>query len=269
MYEGTLYGHWEAIVTLQQMLVLCDSAGVIDMTPQAISGKTSIPLDILTKGIEVLSSPDPYSRTPGEDGKRIATIDEHRPWGWYIINHAKYQKLKSAEEKREADRLRMEEKRKANKNSSVAECRKPSQHVAEVAHSDADADVNKNKEKAVAFAPPDWVSPESWKGFEEMRNKHAKTRLTDRARALIVKELETLRDLGNDPNAVLDQSTRNSWADVWPLKGKAATASAPATADGSWLFSDKATQERGRSLGIDPRVGESMDAYRDRLRTAR
>ena len=76
MYEGTLYGHWEAIVTLQQMLVLCDPAGVIDMTPQAIAGKTSIPVEIILKGIEVLVSPDPQSRTPGEDGRRIATIDE-------------------------------------------------------------------------------------------------------------------------------------------------------------------------------------------------
>ena len=36
MYEGTLYGHWQSIVTLQQMLVLCNSEGVVDMTPQAI-----------------------------------------------------------------------------------------------------------------------------------------------------------------------------------------------------------------------------------------
>jgi len=149
MYEGTLYGHWEAIVTLQQMLVLCDSAGVIDMTPQAIAARTSIPLEIINKGIEILSAPDPYSRTPGDDGRRIATLDQHRPWGWYIVNHAKYQKLKSAEEKREADRERMAEKRKANKNSSVADSRQqslPVESVAEVAHSDSDvyADVNTN-----------------------------------------------------------------------------------------------------------------------------
>ena len=113
MYEGTLYGHWQAIVTLQQMLVLCDSSGVIDMTPQAISARTSIPLEIIIKGIEVLSSPDPYSRTPGEDGRRISTIDATRPWGWFIVNHRKYQLLKSREEKLEADRLRIAAKRNA------------------------------------------------------------------------------------------------------------------------------------------------------------
>src|SRR5690349_23879727 len=77
MYEGTLYGHWEAIVTLQQMVVLCNSDGIIDMTPQAIAARTSIPLEIITKGIGILSEPDPYSRTPGEDRKSTRLNSSH------------------------------------------------------------------------------------------------------------------------------------------------------------------------------------------------
>ena len=133
MYEGTLYGHWQSIVTLQQMLVLCNSEGVVDMTPQAISARTSIPLDIITKGIEVLSQPDQYSRTPGEEGRRIVLLDEHRPWGWFLVNYAKYQKIRNREEKLEADRVRIANKRKSNKITDVADSRKESQGVAEVA----------------------------------------------------------------------------------------------------------------------------------------
>ena len=133
MYEGTLYGHWEAIVTLQQMLVLCNSEGVIDMTPQAIAARTSIPLEILTKGIGILTEPDPYSRTPGDDGKRIVLMDNHRPWGWFIVNYAKYQKIRSREEKLEADRVRIAEKRKTSKNIYVADSRIQTQPVANVA----------------------------------------------------------------------------------------------------------------------------------------
>lgn len=173
MYEGTLYGHWEAIVTLQQMLVLCDPAGVIDMTPQAIAGKTSIPIEIILKGIEVLTSPDPHSRTPGEDGRRIATIDEHRPWGWYIVNHAKYQRLKSAKEKREADRVRMAEKRNTNKSSHVATSRAASPEVAKVAHSDSDVDTDLNTDatavKAKSKVKPIPVAPKT--GAPEAQGK--------------------------------------------------------------------------------------------------
>lgn len=133
MYEGTLYGHWEAIVTLQQMLVLCNQDGVLDMTPQAMAARTSIPLEIITKGIGILAEVDPYSRTPDEDGRRIVLLDEHRPWGWRIVNYAKYQQIKNRADKLEADRVRIAEKRKANKNSDVAGCREESQSVADVA----------------------------------------------------------------------------------------------------------------------------------------
>ena len=161
MYEGTLYGHWEAIVTLQQMLVLCNSEGVIDMTPQAIAARTSIPLEIITKGIAILSERDPYTRTPGEDGKRIILVDEHRPWGWFIVNHAKYQKMKNHHEKLEADRLRVAEKRKALKIKEVAESRIVSQPVADVAHSDSNSNASASIKES-AEAPPDGGSTELW-----------------------------------------------------------------------------------------------------------
>ena len=82
---------------------------------------------------------------------------------------------------------------------------------------------DKSKNTSAAQAPfvlPDWISPDAWQGFEEMRGKAAKTRLTDRARASIVVELEKLKARGFQPDAVLDQSTRNSWSDVYPIKAK-------------------------------------------------
>ena len=77
IYKGTLYGQWEAIVTMQQLIVLADADGVVDMTPMAISAVTSIPRDIIDKGLEILSSPDKYTRTPGSDGRRIDLSVRH------------------------------------------------------------------------------------------------------------------------------------------------------------------------------------------------
>lgn len=108
MYDGTLYGQWEAIVTFQQMIVLADADGIIDMTPQAMAARTSIPLEIIKKGIPILEAPDPYSRTPGQDGKRIELIDGHRPWGWHIVNHEKYKHLRDAKEVRAQNRERQQ-----------------------------------------------------------------------------------------------------------------------------------------------------------------
>lgn len=66
------------------------------------------------------------------------------------------------------------------------------------------------------FVLPDWIPADAWAGFEEMRRSIRKP-MTDRARAMIVTELQKLR---GPPGAILDQSTRNNWQDVYELKDK-------------------------------------------------
>lgn len=149
MYDGTLRGHWQAIVTMQQLVVLATPDGVVDMTPEAIAGRTSIPLAIIKAGLKHLADPDPFTRTPGEEGRRIVLLDDHRPWGWRLVNHAKYRALRDHEQKREADRLRQSKKR--NEDKGVAST---SRDVAKVAHTDTDTDAGKEG-KASSGETPD------------------------------------------------------------------------------------------------------------------
>lgn len=121
MYDGTLAtkGPWQALVTMQQMIVLADQDGFVDMTPEAISRRTSIPLEIITEGIAALLEPDPRSRTPDEDGRRIVPIEGHRDWGWKLVNHAKYQQIRKAEERREYLRVAQAKHRAKTKNQGA------------------------------------------------------------------------------------------------------------------------------------------------------
>lgn len=102
MYDGTLgtCGPWEALVTFQQLVILADADGVVDMTPEVIARRTTIPLEIVTKGLAALERPDPDSRTPDEDGRRIVRLSDTRAWGWRIVNYEKYRNIRSAEERR-------------------------------------------------------------------------------------------------------------------------------------------------------------------------
>ena len=118
MYDGSIYGRWQAIVTFQQMIALADKDGIVDMTAQALSARTSIPLEIIEKGIADLETPDKVSRTPDEEGRRIILLDEHRPWGWRITNYAKYREIRTAEERREYHRQYWH-KRKLNKTQQT------------------------------------------------------------------------------------------------------------------------------------------------------
>lgn len=143
IYDGTLYGNWEAIATFQQFIVLANADGVVDMTPQAIAARTSFPLDLIQRGIKFLEAPDPYSRTPGDEGRRIVLMDpENRPWGWRIVNHGKYMRLRNMAQKREADRVRIAEKR-----LEIKDVASESHPVANVAHEDVDVDIDVEKQK--------------------------------------------------------------------------------------------------------------------------
>lgn len=125
IYEGSLYGDWKAIVTLQQLIVIADEHGIVDKTPEAIAGRTSLPLEIINEGLTALSAPDKRSRSDAYEGRRIILSDQDRDWGWEIVNYKYYRDLASRTDKQAKDRERIAKKRKEIKD--VATCSKTSQ----------------------------------------------------------------------------------------------------------------------------------------------
>jgi hypothetical protein len=115
MYDGTLAEDWRALITFQQMIILSDADGHVDLTPSALSRRTGIPIEHIKAGIEILEAPDKYSRTEGSDGRRIELIDEHRPWGWVIVNHKMYRDISDAQTVREQTRERVRKHREKKK----------------------------------------------------------------------------------------------------------------------------------------------------------
>jgi hypothetical protein len=81
-------------------------------------------------------------------------------------------------------------------------------------------EINTGAKAPKSFVLPDWAPPDAWRGYEEMRVRIKKP-MTDRARKLVITELQKLRDQGHDPAAVLDRSTVKGWTDVYPIKGGA------------------------------------------------
>ena len=145
IYDSTVADDWQALVTFQQLLVLCDRDGIVDMTPSAIHRVTNIPQEIIDVGLQRLSEPDPKSRSPKANGRRITPIDPDRTWGWEIVNYPYYRDLINAEDKREKDRIRIAEKRKQIKN--VAMCRSESQGVVNVVPTTASVSTTTKKKK--------------------------------------------------------------------------------------------------------------------------
>ena len=94
-----------------------------------------------------------------------------------------------------------------------------------------DLDIDKDKEippsdppkggrkKIQIFDPPDWIPKAIWEEFLAMRNRIRKP-ATPYAQQLVVRELIKLQASGNDPVAVLEQSIRSNYQDVFPIRDK-------------------------------------------------
>jgi hypothetical protein len=67
------------------------------------------------------------------------------------------------------------------------------------------------------FTLPEWVPANAWADFEQMRVKLKKP-MTDRARALAISKLDTIRGEGHDVAAVIEQTIEHSWDTFYPIK---------------------------------------------------
>lgn len=144
LYQGTLRGCSDEILVFTNLLAHADAGGTVDKHWRAIADETGLPRDRVESALLTLEAPDPESRSPEEGGRRIVRLDEHRSWGWRIVNYGKYRSIRHEEDRREQNRLAQERWR--NKQSKP---RKPPKAQAE-----EEADVEEDKEIATPLRGP-------------------------------------------------------------------------------------------------------------------
>lgn len=84
----------------------------------------------------------------------------------------------------------------------------------------------RERPKEPAYAPPDWVPAVPWADFVEARRKAGKP-MTYRAQELAVMQLEAMREGGQDPAAVLNQSVIGGWTSLRPVRADYGAAPPP------------------------------------------
>lgn len=207
MFRGSLYGKWQAIITFQQMIILADQDGIVDYTPEALSATTSIPLEIIKEGIALLESPDPATRTPGEEGRRIVLTNPDRAWGWHIVNYAQYREIRTAEERRAYHRKYWT--KRTQHHSTPLNNTQQTQPIVE-------AEV---KAEAIHTELPEWLDVKLWDDFKQHRLS-LKTKVTPLAEKRLLNTLEKLRAEGNNVAEVINRSIENGWKGLFPLKNQ-------------------------------------------------
>jgi hypothetical protein len=139
------------------MMALADKRGEVMASVPGLARVAGVPIPAVEKALDKFLSPDEYSRTPDEQGRRIEKIDG----GWSLINHAKHRRMASVEEQKErnAERQRkFRERQDRNKKSNASIT--PSNDAVTVQIDNAEAEAEAEAE-ADTESTPNGVSPEA------------------------------------------------------------------------------------------------------------
>lgn len=98
------------------MLAMSDKNGEVHGSIPGMARLAGMSISDAESSIGKLMSPDAYSRTPDNEGRRIATIDG----GWEILNHGKYRLMASKEDEKAATAERV--RRHRTRNAKVTPC---------------------------------------------------------------------------------------------------------------------------------------------------
>lgn len=142
IYQGTLRGKSHALLVFTNLIAHSDARGEVDIHPRAISEEVGLSIDEVKAALIELEAPDIESRSPDEEGRRIIRLDEHRSWGWRIVNYLKYRAIRDEGDRREQNRAAQDRWRNKNKPASATvsqqAARKPESAQAE-AEAEAEA----------------------------------------------------------------------------------------------------------------------------------
>jgi len=151
------------------MMALADKNGEVSGTVPGLARVASLNIADVEAGLERFTSPDPYSRTRDDDGKRIEEIEG----GWVLLNHAKYRDMASKEDQKRKNaerqkRFRDKQKRNGNSNGSVTVDNDSVTQSRDIAEAEAEAEA-------------DFLDRESKKGEVSLvsRTKQVEIGLTD------------------------------------------------------------------------------------------
>lgn len=118
LWKGSMRGKGNLQLVFIHMICNCDQDGICDYIPQVIADDTGMPLYEVEGCITELEAPDPLSRTPDEQGRRIIRLSEQRLWGWRIVNHITYrERLSDAWKKEKAAERQRKHREKCNSNA--------------------------------------------------------------------------------------------------------------------------------------------------------
>ena len=98
------------------MLALADRFGYVGASERGLAAQARVPVPKTREALAKFLAPDPDSRSPDFDGRRIEAADR----GWNLLNYERFRDMRDEEAKREADRKRQRDHREKKRREAQA-----------------------------------------------------------------------------------------------------------------------------------------------------
>lgn len=206
------------------MLALADQNGEVHASIPGLARLAGVPVESVDVAIEKFLGPDPYSRTPDYDGRRISPIDG----GWELLNHAKYRRMASLADQKENNAKRQKRHRERNAAVTDSNATVTPRNAAVTSQTDkAEAEADK-KTKPVAAAPDlPFGSPEFCKAWDEWR-QHRKEKKAPLTPSTVRKQFKQLAAWGEKKAiAAIDLAIEKGWTGLFEPKIETVVKSRP------------------------------------------
>lgn len=208
----TLCGRWPDIGLWPIVLSLSDRNGVVDVTPAYIASVTGLSLPEVVACMKRFCEPDDYSRSPADDGARLTLLDDHRDWGWKVVNHAYYRekaRKAASDAARVASGKEAERKATARISRAVPRCPDAARSVPPSDKTKLNTNEKENGAGAPVVSDPEGLSNDAWKLWQDYR------KLKPKSIALAKRKLAAF---GADQLAVVEASIANGWQGLFKLR---------------------------------------------------
>jgi hypothetical protein len=141
LWHGSLVGQTDAQLVFCYLLAHARSDGYVEGHPTEVGALTGMGDERASAALTILESPDPLSRSPELEGRRLERIGSG--WAWNIVNYGKYRSIRNEEDRKTQNR---EAKRRQRMSAKVSQGQPPSSQ-GEV-EGEAEAKIQKTRRSA-------------------------------------------------------------------------------------------------------------------------
>lgn len=218
LYEGSMVGAGPTVFAVWGYCIAkADRGGIVILNPALLAPIIGTSRVDIERAIEYLESPDPNSKNPDHEGRRLLNISG---FAYSVVSHAVYRGMNNGEDRRKYMREYMRKKRLNESVNSLQSLQKltkvnPVSVSVSASVSDRDGVKGKGKLPKQEAAIPDCLS--SVPGFHEAFAAWVEFRAAKRAKATERVKATILKRLSERPDqavAALDTCMAAGWTDV-------------------------------------------------------